>query len=128
METLSPFETEVLQLFWQHGQLTATEAHALLQAQRELAYTTVKTIIDRLERKGALAREAQVGRTIVYRALVDPRATRRNQVQRFLSSFFRGNRKDLLTALLEEEQLSLDELAYLQRVVAQGQSREGEEP
>jgi BlaI family penicillinase repressor len=128
METLSPFEQEVLQLFWQRGHMTAREAHAMLDAQRELAYTTVKTIIDRLERKGALAREAQVGRTIVYRALVDPRATRRGQVQRFLASFFRGNRQDLLTALLEEEQLSLDELAYLQRVVAQGQIREGEEP
>ena len=49
--TLSDFELEVMQLFWDTEESTAPQVHQIIQQRRDVKYTTVKTIIDRLERR-----------------------------------------------------------------------------
>ena len=65
---LSEFETEVLQVFWQSDASSAPEIHKVIAKSKDVTYSTVKTIIDRLEKKGAIKRIEHQGRTIIYAA------------------------------------------------------------
>ena len=48
--SLSDFEFEVMQLFWEMKEATAPQIHKIIEQRRDVKYSTVKTIIDRLER------------------------------------------------------------------------------
>ncbi len=55
---LSEFELDVMQLLWQQEPCTAAQLHEQLSQHKKVAYTTVKTIVDRLEQKGAVRARA----------------------------------------------------------------------
>jgi BlaI family penicillinase repressor len=67
---LSEFELDVMTHFWNDRELSAPELFERIGAERGVAYSTVKTIVDRLEQKGAIERVSNRGRTIVYSPLV----------------------------------------------------------
>ena len=62
---LGPLETEVMDLVWSRGEATVREVYRVLLTRREIAYTTVMTIMSHLANKGALRRRQQ-GRAYVY--------------------------------------------------------------
>ena len=113
----SDFEVEVLQVFWKLGNLTAPEVHEHIQAKRQVAYNTVKTIVDRLEKKGALKRVRKYGRTILFEAVVEQDEVTKPMLQGFLDRLFQGDRRALLSHLLKEEELSREDVAYLESLV-----------
>lgn len=114
---VSDFELEVLQVFWQHGELTAPEVHSYIASSREVAYNTVKTIIDRLEKKGALKRVRQFGRTLLFQVQVEQKEIVQPMVRGFLDRLFQGDRQALMSQLFQEEELSEDEVAYLEEII-----------
>ena len=122
MHELTPFEIEVMHFFWESGDLTAPQVHERVGEHRPVAYTTVKTIIDRLEQKGALKRIKSFGRTILYRAAIQRGSTAKRHLRRFMETVFRGNSRELFTTLLHDEQLTMDDLSYLETVLRQKRS------
>jgi predicted transcriptional regulator len=92
---LPPLELECLQALWALGQGTVQQLQARLLAARPLAYTTVMTVMDRLTRKGMVAREKR-GRAHLYHPRVAEEALRRNALHRLLRDFFGGSREELL--------------------------------
>lgn len=68
---LGELQTAVMELLWSEPGLTVNEVEERLQRKREIAHTTVLTILDRMHRKGLLAREKQ-GKAFTY----TPRYTR----------------------------------------------------
>jgi predicted transcriptional regulator len=64
---LGELETAVMEELWQRAEQTVSEVEQRLQRQRTIAHTTVLTTLDRLHRKGYLARERQ-GKAFVYAA------------------------------------------------------------
>lgn len=58
---LSDFELEVMQIMWTDGPMIATEVHQAIAEKRKVAYSTVKTIIDRLEEKERLEETEPTG-------------------------------------------------------------------
>ena len=111
---LSQLELEVLQEIWSRDTATAPEVHAALGSHRELSYSAVKTIFDRLERKGAIRREGRVGRTIVYASTVARDRLRTKLVRDFLSRLFpHGDRTPLFNALIRDAELTPEEVRYL---------------
>ena len=126
---LSDFELDVMQTFWHSEECSAPAVHQAISGLRDVTYSTVKTIIDRLERKGALARSRQDGRTIYYRADVSPDAVQQSMLERLVTHLFAGDRRPLLNYLLRDEQLSAEEYRYLDGLLAQHrrQNRPGEE-
>lgn len=115
---LSEFELDVMQRFWRVDQSSAPEVHEAVRATRDVAYTTVKTVIDRLERKGVLERVRQAGRTIFYRAVVAADEVQQSMFDRFVTHVFAGDRRPLLNYLLRDEVLNADELRYLDDLLA----------
>ena len=116
---LSDFELDVLNLIWKRGECTAPQIHEAILESRDVTYSTVKTIIDRLEEKGAVERAGQVGRTIVLKAAIEPDATRRSLLRRFVNRVFAGDRTPLLNQLFAERKLSSQEAAYLETLLAE---------
>ena len=85
LQPLGELETSLMHVVWDHPSVTAREVCDRLKGGRERAYTTVMTTLDRLHRKGVLAREkdgqawryrARLGRADFERALADQLAAK----------------------------------------------------
>ncbi|MCY4058071.1 MAG: BlaI/MecI/CopY family transcriptional regulator [Gammaproteobacteria bacterium] len=110
---LSEFELDVMQLFWRNDECSAPEVHEAVRRTRSVAYTTVKTVIDRLERKGVLKRIRQNGRTIFYSAAISVDVVQQSMLKRFVAHVFAGDRRPMMNYLLRDEVLSTEEIRYL---------------
>jgi BlaI family penicillinase repressor len=116
---LSEFELDVMTHFWNDRELSAPQLFDRIGPERGVAYSTVKTIVDRLEQKGAIERIANRGRTIVYAPIVKRERVRKPLVKSFLRRLFGNDLRPLFAQLLQDEKLSGEELEYLRKLVAE---------
>ena len=116
---LSEFELDVMAHFWSDRELSAPELFERIGNERGVSYSTVKTIVDRLEEKGAIERTANRGRTIFYAAAIKRERVRKPLVKTFLRRLFGNDLRPLFAQLLQDEKLSEEELEYLRRLVAE---------
>lgn len=114
---LSEFELEVMQLLWEAQEASAPELHERVQISRDVTYSTVKTIVDRLEAKGAIARSRQAGRTIFYTPLLAQDKYTKPLVKRFLDNVFGGESTTLFNHLLSDEKLKEADIEYLEKLL-----------
>lgn len=114
---LSEFELDVMQLLWQHEPCTATQVLERLALQKKVAYTTVKTIIDRLEQKGAVIRAGQQGKAIIYRSAVSQSEVSSAASPSFMQRVFGGDPRSLIAHFIQQEQLNADDIQYLQNLL-----------
>jgi BlaI family penicillinase repressor len=114
---LSEFELDVMAHFWRDGDLSAPELFERMGDARGVTYSTVKTIVDRLEEKGAVKRVASRGRTIFYAPAIKQERIRKPLVESFLRRLFGNDLRPLFAQLLRDERLSDEELEYLQRLI-----------
>lgn len=111
---LSPRELDVMNVLWDRG--TATVAEVLEDLPDELAYTTVLTILQRLEEKGHVGHESE-GKAHRYLPLLERGTVQASAVQRMTRSLFRDSPALLMTHLLGRRELSRDELEELRALV-----------
>lgn len=116
---LSDFELDVMAHFWRDGALSAPELYERLGEARSVTYSTVKTIVDRLEDKGAIERTANRGRTIFYEPAIKQERVRKPLVKSFLRRLFGDDLRPLFAQLLRDDKLSDAELEYLRKLVAE---------
>lgn len=117
--TLNPLgetEMEVLQHVWDLGSASVGAVHARILDTREVAYTTVMTVMKKLARKGYLSFEKD-GNAYIYSAAQPPEAVRRDLLQGLMDKAFRGSPGALVQTLVGDESLSADELAAIRRIV-----------
>ena len=106
-----------MKIVWQREQVTVRDVYEALLEQRKVAYTTVMTMMKILEQKGHL-KKSQDERAFQYRPARPKRQVIRDMVQEFLNRVFNGSAEPLLVHLVEEHDLSaeeLDEIAKLRR-------------
>jgi len=112
--TLTPQELEIMKLVWERGRATVRDVYEALLAKRRIAYTTVMTMMNVLERKGFLRKHAE-GRSFLY----EPSRPRRQVVgamlRDFLDRVFGGSPEPLLLHLVEDRHLTVEELDALAR-------------
>lgn len=89
-----PLELECLSALWLLGEGNVQAVRDQLAARRELAYTTVMTMLDRLARKQVVTRR-KVGRSFVYMPAVTRDEVRRRAVRELVESLFDGNQEAL---------------------------------
>ncbi|MEL6615477.1 MAG: BlaI/MecI/CopY family transcriptional regulator [Bacteroidota bacterium] len=117
--TLNPLgetEMEVLQHVWDLGSASVGDVHARILASREVAYTTVMTVMKKLAKKGYLAFERD-GNAYIYSAAQPPEAVRRDLLQGLMDKAFHGSPGALVQTLVGDESLSADELDAIRRIV-----------
>jgi predicted transcriptional regulator len=126
IDDLGSLQRAVLEVVWERGEATVHDVLARLPADRPLAYTSVLSTLQVLEKLGWVTHRTE-GRTYVYRATKTRDEAGRRSLRKFVQRVFRGNRLLLFQHLLEEERLSPEELASLRRMIDQ-RRRELKEP
>lgn len=114
---LSPLELEVLEYIVAADEASAPSIHEQISAKRNTAYSTIKTVFDRLEEKGAIYRNAKVGRTNLYRAKVTTQVVQKTLFSEFVDRVFSRDKMALMSTLVREGDLSTEEIDYLQTLI-----------
>lgn len=112
--TLAPQELEIMKVVWARRAATVRDVYEVLRARRRVAYTTVMTMMNVLERKGHLKKQAE-GRSFVYRPARPKRQVVRAMVREFLDRLFGGSAEPLLVQLVQDRRLTERDLADLAR-------------
>jgi predicted transcriptional regulator len=96
---LTPLELDIMKAVWVKPPTTVRDAQDFIRPGRQLAYTTVMTIMDRLYHKGFLKRTLQ-SRTYLYEPAIDFTEVRDDAVEKLVKSFFGSKEKlkEFLTA------------------------------
>lgn len=115
--SLTNFELEVMQLFWELEKASAPQIHKLIEQKRSVKYSTVKTIIDRLESKNSIERSGNQGRTIFYVAINEKKTIKIPLIRNFIDKVFLGNSRPLAAHILEQEKLDLEDIEYLENIL-----------
>ena len=110
---LSKAETRILEQCWRLGTCSVCEVLESLPPDERVAYTTVQTLVYRLEQKGALRRVKKIGNAQLFEPAID-RSEFRSGLVRELLSLFDGSPRLLVSSLLETGSLSLKDLKALQ--------------
>jgi predicted transcriptional regulator len=114
--TLTPQELEIMKAIWPSGQATVREVHERLRARRDVAYTTVQTMMNLLEAKGHLTRAAGP-RAQVYKPTRPRQQVVRGLVREFVTRVFDGSARPLLVHLMKDTSLTERERKALQRLL-----------
>jgi predicted transcriptional regulator len=110
---LSKAEARLLEQYWKLGAASVREILDSLPEDERVAYTTVQTLVYRLEAKGALHRVKKIGNAQIFEPAVDRRQYRTGIV-RDLLDLFGGSPRLLVSNLLENGSLTLRDLKALQ--------------
>ena len=119
--TLTKLELQIMQVIWRLG---AGNAGAVQEGlEQRLAYTTVQTMLNILEKKGKLRRRLR-GRSYEYSATVTEAAASGHAVRDLVDRMFGGSSEELVMSLIESKQLDAAQIARLSRMLDE---RAGEE-
>jgi BlaI family transcriptional regulator, penicillinase repressor len=110
---LSAAETRVLEQYWKLGTASVREILESLPKEERVAYTTVQTLVYRLEEKGALRKVKMIGKAQLFEPAIN-QSEHRSRLVRELLDLFGGSPKLLVSNLLETGTISLKDLKTLQ--------------
>jgi len=110
---LTAVELEMMNVIWRIGPCSVAQVQEHLRPQRELAYTSVSTIVRILEQKGYVTSEKQ-GRGHVYGAAVSKESYQALSLKRIVRNVFDGAPSLLVQRLLTSEALTPEELAQIE--------------
>ena len=108
-----------MKVVWELESATVREVYEKLLESRKVAYTTVMTMMQILERKGHL-KKSSADRAFVYRPARPKSQVIGQMVREFVSRVFNGSAEPLVMHLVEDSRLSKDELAQISRLISQG--------
>ena len=99
---LTKLELQIMQVIWKRGSSSVSDVQQGLE--QGLAYTTVQTMLNILERKGKLTRELR-GRAFVYSATVSEAKASNHAVRDLVDRMFGGSSEDLVMSLVKSKQI-----------------------
>lgn len=117
--TLSDGEWKLMNCLWEHAPMTIMELTAAMKSETGWSKNTVITMLDRLEAKGAVTYETQ-GRARHYSSLVRREDAALQETENFLHKVFGGSMSLMMSAMVESNALSQEELDELYAILDQG--------
>jgi BlaI family transcriptional regulator, penicillinase repressor len=123
----SKAETRILEQYWKLGTCSVREILDSLPEEERVAYTTVQTLIYRLEQKGAVRKVKKIGNAQLFEPAID-QSEYRSGLVRDLLDLFGGSPRLLVSNLLETGEITLKDLKALQSAAPtskSGRSRGG---
>lgn len=115
MNKLTPKEEEILSCFWNNGPMFVRELLDL-QDEPKPHYNTLSTIVRILEEKGYIGYKSY-GNTYQYFAKITEEDYRKNFLNNVIDKYFGNSYTRVVSTLIEEEKLSIDELQELIRQI-----------
>ena len=114
-QQLTPLELEIMNVLWATGPANVQTVQAQLKG-RDLAYTTVQTMLNVLHRKGRVKRQLK-DRAFIYRAVFSRQKAVTQAVGDMLDRFFGGSADSLVMNLVETRHLTPEKLARIQALL-----------
>ncbi len=114
---LGDLQLRIMRVFWKSGPASVAEVKGRLGGNR-LAYTTVATMLRKMEERGLL-RHCQQGRRFIYQPLVSAEEVTQSMAHDFVERLFEGNLADTVAHLLETREVGRKELVQLERLIQQ---------
>ena len=115
---LSRLELEIMRQLWQLGSASIREILESLQADRRPEYTTVQTIVYRLEEKGAVLRFKKIGNAHIFRPLINRKTALGNLIEDFMG-MLGDSAAPLMAHLVETGRISLSDLRKAEQLLAE---------
>jgi predicted transcriptional regulator len=115
---LGDLQLGIMQVLWARREATVAEMHQALNEQRNLAYTTVATMLRKMDERGLVAHRAE-GRTFIYFPRVAAEDVSRSMVDHWVERLFGGSLLEAVNHLLTTREVSADELRRLEQLIAE---------
>ena len=106
---LTRLELQIMDALWTHGASSVREIQERFAEKDRPAYTTVQTMVYRLEAKKAIRRVKKIGNAHIFEAAVSRNAAQRRMIDDLLS-FFGGRGQPVMAHLIESGNLTLDDV------------------
>lgn len=120
---ISDAEWEVMKVLWDSSPRTAAEVVDALAGRRDWNPRTIKTLLNRLVRKGAVAYAVE-GKRYLYRPRVAQEACVRRESQSFVRRVFAGQEASMLVNLVRDARLTPGQIAALRRILDAKEDRQ----
>ncbi len=113
---LGDLQLRILQVLWERGEAAVAEVHERLRPERELAYTTVATMLRKMEAR-ALVDHREEGRTFLYRARIAAEQVGRSMTDHVVERLFEGSLAGAVSHLLRTRDVRPEDLDEIERLV-----------
>lgn len=113
---LGNLQLQIMKALWDRGQASVADVQQALGPESDLAYTTVATMLRKMEARGLVQHQLD-GRRYIYQAAVPPEAVTRSMANDLVERLFEGSLAGMLSHLLSTREVSRDELAELERLI-----------
>ena len=121
---LTKIELRVMDALWNAGASSVREIQEALPAKHRLAYTTVQTMVYRLEGKGAVTRVKKIGNAHVFEAAISRQSAQRRLIDDLLG-FFGGRIQPVMAHLVESGRLSLEDVKEAEKTLRRLSRKDG---
>ena len=119
---LSDLQISLMRVLWQRGETSVSDVATALAEERGIKYTTVATLLSRLEKRGVVKMRRD-GRQLVYRATVTEPQVRRSMVADLIGSLFGGDANELVAHLVSESEIAPGDLERVRKRLAKSDRR-----
>jgi len=113
---LGRMELQIMNVVWEKGEATVHDVKEVLQQGRKPAYSTVLTMMRKLEGKGYLEHDVD-DRTYVYRATISQQDVRHGILGDIVDRLFEGSPSLLFNSLVEQKSISEKELSQIRKLI-----------
>jgi len=107
-----------MKVLWDREEATVAQVIEDIEHHADLAYTTVATMLRKMEARGLVAHRAE-GRSFIYRAVVASEAVSRSMADHLVDRLFEGSLLEVVNHLLTTREVSRDELRQLESLIAE---------
>lgn len=115
---LAELQLAIMHVLWDRGEVTVAEVRDALQPERSLAYTTVGTMLAKMEEKGQVSHRSD-GRVNVYRASIRQDQVSQSMVTDLADRLFQGDITQMVCHLLDGSEVTPENLAELKKLIRQ---------
>jgi predicted transcriptional regulator len=119
--SLTDLQFAIMRILWERREATVLEVQNGLRPDRDLAQTTIATLLSRLEKRNVVEHRLD-GRQFVYRPLVSEQEVRRSMVSELTELLFDGSSEALMTHLLRSREMNAGDLDRVKRMIAEAEN------
>lgn len=121
--SLTDLQFAIMRILWERSEGTVLDVQNRLRPDRDLAQTTIATLLTRLEKRGVVEHRLE-GRQFVYRPLVTEQEVRRSMVSELTSLLFDGSSAALMSHLLRSREMEPGDIDRVKRLIAEAEGRD----
>ena len=120
---LSKLELMIMEALWTKGPSSIREIHERFPAKKKLAYSTVQTMVYRLEAKKALRRVKKIGTAFIFEAAVSRQAAQSKLIDDLLA-LFGGRSRPIIAHLIESGSFTREDVREAEKLISEHEREE----